>query len=270
MRKFMVCALMLVFIAFVPKAFSESSGNCLEPLGKTTEVLGVAGSFEYNYVANRYNKLDNNSSRFKDLEIENTNEVYGKFSVALFDNFNVYANIGGALYDVKYTDRVDNVDMIIKLEPGLYTGTGINCLFPVFGNLSVGGNIYGGFLLNNVKDISRRGRDCTSASGQLYTLNGVNSLYASYRFDIEYIKTAIIPYVGGYHAWIITGTSEKLDYIDAAPNVDVKKHIQAAYDILGFGLLVGLDVEVTKYAVFNLEGRFIGENAFTCGASIKF
>ena len=47
-------------------------------------------------------------------------------------------------------------------------------------------------------------------------------------------------------------------------------NMASAFDILSFGMLLGLDVNVAKYVTFNVEGRFIGETAITTGATVKF
>jgi hypothetical protein len=159
-------------------------------------------------------------------------------------------------------------------KEGLYTGVGLNTLFPVMDvgalTLGIGGDIQGNFFYNDVKGIVRANQTATDVGGSFYGIDGENSVYLTFKYDIEKFKSAIIPYVGGYHSWIAVGTATGLSYSTPRTGSVEKEDYQLAYDFLGFGVLVGMDLGITKWATFNVEGRFLGETALTTGATIKF
>lgn len=255
-------------------AFAGGSGNCVEPLKTTTEHLGVGGAFEYNYVHERMNDLDNKWGP-KSMKVEHVNQVYGKVTMGLFDNYNIYAKIGGCDYDLKFVDRAQDADMTIDLKNGLYTGAGINALFPLeastgMKNLSIGYDIQGNFFLNDVDGITRSGQAATAIDGSFYGIDGEESIYLTYKFDVDSMKTSIVPYFGGYHSWMVVGTATPLTYETGLTGYVDKEHFQGAFDLLSFGLLLGVDIDIAKYVNLNVEGRFIGETAITTGATIKF
>jgi hypothetical protein len=271
MRKVIILLLVSFFIGV--NAFAGGSGNCIQPLRTTTEFIGVGGAFEYNYMHERMNDLDNKYGP-KSMSVKRFHQIYGKVTVGLFDNFNIYGKIGGCNYDLKFIARPQDAEMEIDLKNGLYTGAGINALFPMpfvdMKNLFIGGDIQGNFFINDVKGITRSGETATSTGGSFYGLDGENSLYVAYKFDIDKIKTSIVPYIGGYYSWMMVGTLDALSYDTPKAGYVDKKHFQAAYDLLGFGLLLGVDIDIAKYISLNVEGRFFGETAFTTGATIKF
>ena len=266
-------AILLVLCLTCVNAFAGGAGNCVQPLRKTTEDIGVGGAFEYNYVDDRMNELENKWGP-RSMKVKHLNQVYGKVVIGLFDNFNIYGKIGGSNYDLEFVDTPQDATMAIDLDNGLYTGAGINALFKIteFEKLSfgIGADVQGNFFYNDVQGITRSGQTATGVSGSFYGIDGQNSIYLTCRYDIESLKTSIVPYVGGYHSWIVVGTAKKLTYETARTGYVDKEHFQAAYDPLSFGLLLGVDVDVAKYVNLNVEGRLIGETAITTGATIKF
>lgn len=273
MRKVFALILAVSLIALCSDAFAGGAGNCVEPIRTTTKHLGVGGAFEYNYVDERMNKLDNKDGA-KDMKIEHVNQVYGKGIIGIGDYVNVYGKIGGSNYDLEFVDGAQGVAMVIDLKDGIYTGAGINMLFPITEikeiSIGIGADIQGNFFLNDVNGITRDGRTATSASGSFYGVDGQNSVYLTFNYTIDRIKTSIIPYVGGYQSWAFVGTAKKLTYETPRAGYVDKEHFQAAYDFLSFGPLLGIDVDIAEYVNLNVEGRFVGETAITTGATIKF
>lgn len=271
-RKILCLVVALSFLGCT-YAFAGGAGNCTQPLRKTTKYLGAGAAFEYNYVGERMNDLDNKSGP-KSMTVEHISQVYGKVSVGLFDYFNIYGKIGGSNYDLKFVDRPMDATMEIKLHDGLYTGGGINALLPITEmknlTLGIGADIQGNFYYNSVKEIIRGGQNATGIGGSFYGIDGQNSLYLTCKYDIEKLQASIIPYVGGYHSWIVVGTLTPLTYETRASGYVDKKHFNPAFDVLSFGLLVGVDLDIAKFINLNVEGRFIGETALTTGATIKF
>ncbi len=73
--------------------------------------------------------------------------------------------------------------------------------------------------------------------------------------------------------WLFKKAAKDISYTPGRGVVGVSvenKTIPPAYDFLGFGVLVGIDIEITKYVNLNVEGRFVGETALTTGATVKF
>ncbi|MCK4463179.1 MAG: hypothetical protein KAU58_02590 [Candidatus Omnitrophica bacterium] len=262
---------LLISLLMCTSAFAGGSGNCVQPLKTTTDDLGVGGAFEYNYVHKRMNDL-NNKKGPKSMKIEHLNQVYGKVIFGAYDDFNIYGKIGGCNYDLEFVDRAQDAKMEIDLKSGIYTGAGINGLFPLMDtdNLSIGFDVQGNFFYNDVKGITRSGQSGTAIDGAFYGIDGQESVYLTYKFDIDEIETLIVPYMGVYHSWIIVGTAEALTYETPKTGYVDKEHFQAAFDVASFGLLLGVDVDIAKYVNLNVEGRFIGETAITTGATIKF
>jgi len=279
MQKRSIASFIAMFSIFLcAEAFAGGAGDCVQPLRTTTKFLGVGGAFEYNYVNSRYNHL-NNPQGPKDMSVKDVSQVYGKFSIGLFDYLNFYLKAGAENYNVEYTNRVDGLHYKLKLRDGIYAGMGLNGLFPVWKlealplTFGAGFDVQGNFSHNDIKSMERNREDVNLNKGTFYAVDGQNSLYLTCKFDVEKWHTAIVPYVGGYHSWIVAGSAENISYKPGAsvPNVFVEnKSIPPAYDVLSFGVLVGVDVDIAKYVNLNIEGRFVGETALTTGATIKF
>lgn len=273
--KIRVLCILLISLLFCTNAYSGGSGNCVQPLRKTSEYIGVGGAFEYNYVHERMNDLENKWGP-KSMKVEHLNQVYGKVTIGLFDNFNIYGKIGGCNYDLEFVDKAQDAKMVIDLEDGLYTGAGINALFPLsdffdIDNLSIGFDMQGNFFYNDVKSLTRSDQgSSTAVSGAFYGIDGQTSIYLTYNFDIDTIKTSIVPYLGGYHSWMVVGTIKPLSYTTGRTGWVEKEHFQGAYDLMSFGILLGMDIDIIKYVNLNIEGRFGGETALTTGVTVKF
>jgi hypothetical protein len=273
-----VIVLALSFIS--TGVFAGGSGDCILPIGSTTEHLGIGAGFEYNYVSDRNNHLDNNHGA-DNMEIRDVSQVYGKFLVGLGDNYNLYGKIGTSDYSIKFIDRAQDAKMEVDLYRGLYYGIGLNGLYPVmemsdvpFGSLTfgVGGDIQTNMSINEVKGLNRSGHGSQgeSVDGSFYAIDGENSLYVTCAYDIEQLETSIVPYIGMYHSWMIAGTLEGLDYDTELSGYVNNEDFQAAMDFATFGLVFGTDFDIAKYVSVNLEGRFLGETAFTTGVVLKF
>lgn len=273
MRRIVVLALIFIFLAS-SSAFAGGAGNCVKPIRTTTKFLGVGAAFEYNYMNKRMNELDNVDG-IRKAKVKQVNQLYGKGTIGIGDYINLYGKAGGANYDLEFKQKTTDWLMSIKLQDGIYTGGGFNVLVPVWEwdclSFGIGLDVQGNGSLNDVKTITVDGLDATSVGGKMYELDGQNSLYLTCEYDIEQFKTRIIPYVGGYHSWMVVGTAEKLTYYVEREDIKyIKKHYPAAYDVLSFGVLVGVDVDIADYVNLNVEGRFVGETALTTGATIKF
>lgn len=255
-------------------AFAGGAGNCIRPVKKTSPHWGgLAGAFEYNYVDDRMNDLKNERGP-RDMKVEKISQVYGKGIIGLGDYVNLYGKVGSADYDLEFTDQAQGAKMVIDLEDGIYTGAGVNAHFPMAKMKScefgVGFDIQANLSLNDVKGITRADQSGTNPDGRFYAVDGQNSLYFTCKYDIEMIKSSILPYIGAYHSWMVVGTAEGLTYTTTGAGYIDKEHYQAAFDFRSFGILVGIDVDVAKYINLNVEGRFIGEMAITTGATVKF
>ena len=270
-----VLGIILISFMVCMSAFAGGVGNCIQPL-KSTNDVGFGGGFEYNYVANRLNDLDNRDSSASDMRVENAHQIYGKILFGFFEDFNLYAKIGGTDYSLKFNEREGQNEIVVDLETGIYTGGGVNILYqitevgemdnPVF----VGFDFQVNYSHNNVAGLSRGGQDANSVSGSFYKIDGMNSVYFAMKYELEDISTSFVPYVGAYHSWIVLGSMESLTYQTPTGGYLDNRDYQANYDLTGFGVLLGIDVEVAKYININVEGRLIGENAVTAGAVIKF
>lgn len=273
MYRLLVAILLVSLVLFVGiPAYAGGAGNCVQPVKTTTKFIGVGGAFEYNYVNQRMNKLENKRGP-RDMKIENMNQVYGKAIVGLGDYVNLYGKAGGCNYDLKFKAQTQNATMEIDLDDGIYTGVGINALFPITKirdiSLGVGLDVQANYFQNDVKGIIVSGMTATKVNGSFYGVDGQNSLYLTGRYDIEKWQTSLVPYVGGYHSWIAVGTMKGLT-ADVRGNYVGRKDYQAAFDVLSFGVLFGIDIDIAKYVNLNVEGRFVGETALTTGATIKF
>lgn len=273
-KKLIVILLCIAVVGMTTPAFAGGAGNCVKPLRTTTKYLGVGAAFEYNYVYSRMNYL-NNKHGPRSMEIKELSQVYGKGEIGIWDYFNIYGKIGGANYKLKFVDQAMDAVMDIKLKDGLYTGAGINALIPVWDcepfSFGIGADIQGNFSLNEVKSLTRSGESTMGgASGEFYALDGQNSLYLTCTYNIESLQTAIVPYLGGYHSWMLVGTTKSLVYQTPKAGFVQEKHYQAAFDLLSFGVVFGVDVDIAKYLNLNIEGRLVGETALTAGATLKF
>jgi len=269
--------LVAVFLLTASYAFAGGSGDCILPLKQTTKFLKTGGAYEYNYIEKRENKLQNDMSTMKDMEIRDQWQSYGKIMVGVLESTNLYAKVGVTNYKMKNLDR-NNRDAVIEteLDDGIYTGLGTNSYFkladvkPV--TFGLGFDLQGNFSHNSIKDILADGVRMVGVDGTMFAADGEESLYFTCKYTADMFKTSIIPYVGGYHSWLVVGSAEPAS-ARFQPETGYwlqNKAIRPGYDVLSFGVLVGCDLDIASYININIEGRFVGETALTTGATIKF
>jgi hypothetical protein len=253
--------------------FAGGAGDCVTPIKTTTKYVGVGAAFEYNYVDERMEDLENKWGP-RAMKLTDTNQIYGKLIIGVCDYVNLYGKIGGGNYKLSFVDTPQDATMVIKLKDGLYTGCGFNGLYPVMKvgqvDLGIGGDMQANYSLNDVKSITRSSEVGQNPSGSFYRIDGQTSLYLTGKYEIEKWQTAIIGYIGGYQSWAVCGTQKGLYYTTPSAGYIDKENYQAGYDFTSFGVMVGLDLDVAKYVNLNIEGRFIGETALTTGATVKF
>jgi len=274
LRKLIILGLICLFLQGA-SAFAGGAGDCITPIKTTTEYVGLGAAFEYNGVSGRMMDLMNNKSGSKDMRVDHLNQYYGKVILGVFDNFNLYTKVGGCNYTLRFKEEVGEREVIMKMKNGIYGGGGINALFPLVtvGKLpiSIGGDVQGSLYFNDVNSIDRGGVSATDVQGSFFGLDGQNSLYVSCKYDIENLKTSIIPYIGAYQSWIVIGGNKSVSYATAdGGGAVVTGKYSPAFDVLSFGLLLGVDVDIAKYFSINVAGRFVGETAITTGATVKF
>ena len=279
-KVFSVALLTLCFIC--TSAFAGGSGNCIQPLKTTTDNFGTGASFGYNYVGHRLMALYNYDRDETDLRVKDVSQAYGQIPIGLDDNHNLLLKIGVCDYKLYLKDRDKSQDTVrIDLDSGVYAGVGMNSLFPLWDfsmpavgpvNIGWGYEIQGNAYLNDLDVVDMNMGVATDVDGSLLGFDGQESLYLTARYDVDAIETSIIPYIGIYHSWIVVSELDDITYTrsdNKTGNPDGLE-IEGAFDALSFGLLLGADLEITKYANLNVEGRFIGETAVTTGATIKF
>ena len=283
MVKRVLCFGLLMLFLACTNVFAGGSGNPVETVENQSPILDVgAVAFEYNLVPERMNELNDSLVGPESVEIEDLSQVYGKIiwgrsaDQILWmpgGDYNLYAKVGACSYDVDFDD--EGTPVRVDLEVGPYFGIGANALFPLKQlddllptcAINWGADIQANFFFNDVDDVTRASTTTTS-EGFFYGVDGETSAYLTCKYDIEKIETSLIPYLGVYHSWIVIGATEELEY--QVGKTVYKSNMASAFDILSFGMLLGLDVNVAKYVTFNVEGRFIGETAITTGATVKF
>lgn len=269
-KKLMVLCVLVLFLACA-NAFAGGSGNCILPIKTTTEHIGTGAAFGFNGVSSRLMDLYNYNKDEDDLKVEDLAQVYGAIPFGLSETRNIVWKIGAADYRLKFDNDGTNETITVDVDSGIYTGIGINNLFPLecAGEhpLSWGYDLQINGYINEVGSVTRNG-NIADETGTLYGIDGQESLYLAYNYELEKIRTTFVPYLGVYHSWIVIGSFDDVTYTRNA--AQVSHDIQGAFDALSFGLLLGLDVEIAKYVNLNVEGRFIGETAITTGATIKF
>lgn len=269
MVKKVLCFGMVALFLVCTSAFAGGSGNCVLPIKTTTDDRGIGAAFEYNYISKRLMDL-NDTWGPKDSKIQDVSQVYGKILYGLSDSQNLYVNIGAAHYDLEFEDEEKTAS--VKMLNGPYAGVGLNGLFPMMEvwelDIGVGYDVQANSFFNGVKEAERAGKTSTDEDGWCYAVDGQESIYLTFKYDNDYLKTLIVPYVGAYHSWIVVGTLDNISY--KTSDGEFGENITALFDVLSFGVVLGVDVDVAKFISFNVEGRFIGETAVTTGATIKF
>jgi len=270
MRRIIVLAMVALFLLSTT-AFGGGSGSPVLPLKESTDGRGLGVGFGYNYVGSRLLDLNNFNRTEDDLEVTSLSQVYGEYAVQSSENRNIFVRVGAASYDLKFD--YENTDDRIKMEldPGIYAGLKMNNLYPWkdVGNfaLGIGYDVQINGSINEVDNVVRSGT-VSDIDGTLYSFDGQNSVYMTAKYDVESLQTSLIPYLGVYHSWFVVGVLDDPTYM--LNKATVTHEISGAFDALGFGLVLGLDVDISKYCNLNVEGRFVGEAAITTGATIKF
>ncbi len=273
LRRIAILGILILFSMSI-SAYAGGSGNCIQPLKNTTDHVGMGVGFGCNYVGSRMNKLYHYED-VTDVKVNNITQVYATIPVGINEYCNIIGKIGGAWYEFTYKDKESDKFIRPDLEGGIYAGVGFNGLYPLKEwkgfSFGIGGDIQTNCYINSVKSINKDNPagTITDEGGTMYAVDGQESIYLTARYDFEQpVKVSLIPYVGVYHNWIVLGTLSDIEYNEG--KAEKGNSFQGAFDALSFGMLVGIDVEVTKYICLNIEGRFIGENAITTGATIKF
>ena len=280
MRKVLGIALLALCFVFT-NAFAGGTGNCIQPLKTTTENIGMGAAFGYNYVPQRLNDLYNFDEDVADVKVLENRQVYGQVSIGLNDNRNLFIKAGACDYELRFKDVDTNDDMIIvDVDSGFYAGVGMNTLHtlaevsPIGVPLKLGWGyeVQANGYINDVGEVKTDATTFADGDGTLYGFDGQESLYLTCRYDIESVETSIVPYIGIYHSWLLMGAIDALEYTRVGNKTGETNgvNLPGAFDALAFGLLLGVDLEITKYANLNVEGRFIGETAITTGATVKF
>ena len=280
MLKRVLCLGLLILFVACTNVFAGGSGNPVEVVETKSNLFDIgAVAFEYNLVTERINKLNDSFVDADNIKIKDLSQVYGKITWGRTadeilwmpaTDYNLYAKVGASSYELTFDDD-DDVVIKVDLENGVYAGIGANALFPLKKlddlcdkcTINWGADIQINGFLNGVDDVTRAGAT-VSSDGYFYGLDGETSVYLTCKYDIEKIQTSLIPYLGVYHSWIVIGTIEGLD------SAVSEEQIGGAFDVLSFGMLLGLDLNIAEYVTLNVEGRFIGETAVTTGATVKF
>jgi len=279
MSKKVLCLTIIVLLLLCVKTFAGGVGNCLTPVKTTSKHSGAGVGFEYNGVSSRLMKMYSYTSGIENMKVRHLNQYYGKITMGLSDNYDIFAKIGGCSYNLKFDEKDGGGrGVIINLKNGLYVGAGFNALFPLVDldkfPLSFGYNIQGNGFLNDVDNITRGGVSAIDAKGGFYGFDGQNSLYLSGKYDVDILKTSIIPYIGAYQSWIVVSGFNPVAYSTVPRGTLLAGAVEGTYspafDVLAFGLLLGVDIDIAKYVNINIAGRFIGETAITTGATVKF
>lgn len=274
MRKILVLTL-LVACFVCTSVFAGGSGNPIQPIKTTTDRHGIGAAFGYNFVGSRMMELYSFDGQ-DNFKVNDISQVYGIISLGANEQSNIAMKVGACNYDFKFDDENNSETVDVEMEDGIYVGLGMNFFFPRedwnWGPVSMGWgfSVQGNAYLNDVKSVKHDGVSGTNEDGTVYGADGENSIYMTCKYDVDKIKTSIVPYLGIYHSWIALSTLDPVKY-DVSNKKTTQEHdFLGAFDALTFGLKLGLDVEITKYVVFNIEGRMIGETAITTGATIKF
>ncbi len=272
-KRMIFVGVVLLVAAFIStSAYAGGSGNCIEPLKQTTDKWGLGIAFEHNYADSRLLELMSTDSEIGGMTVTNFNQVLGKVILGKSDECNVYAKIGGASFDLEFTDKSDDSSITLGTDTGLYGGVGINVLKPYKEckdfTLNWGYDLQINGFFNSIDELNRRALGTSGATGDLWGAEGKNSVYMTAKYDIDGLKTSLIPYLGVYHSWILMSTYDDLKYTFAG--VVYEDEIEPNFDLLAFGPFVGIDVEIAKHLLFNIEGRLVGETSITSGATLKF
>jgi len=275
MLRRVLCLCVIALLLLSTNAFAGGVGNVLSPVKTTTDRPGGGVGFEYNGVSSRLMNMYNTKSGTEDMKVDHLNQYYGKITLGFSENYNVYGKIGGCGYDLKFKEKVGDRKVVMNLRPGVYAGIGFNTSYPLVEvydlPINFGYGMQGNVFFNSVDKITRGSVEATNVKGSFYGLDGQNSLYISCKYDIDKIKTSIVPYIGAYYSWIAVGSIDNVEFdTPATGGPIVSGAYPAALDVLSFGLLLGADIDIMKHVVLNVAGRFIGETAITTGATVKF
>lgn len=279
MVKRVLCLGLLILFMACTNVFAGGSGNCIEPIKDDVHRWNIGTAFEYNFVPERMNDLNDSLVGPDNVEVEDLSQVYGKIiwgrsaDEILWmpgGDYNLYAKIGVCDYKLEFDD--EDTPVRVGVDPGIYLGGGANTLFPLMEidencSMSWGADIQMNCFFNDVDELMR-GSETVTSEGYFYGVDGQTAVYVTCKYDIDEIKTSLIPYLGVYHSWIVVGATEELKYDFGGTKH--KNKMGAAFDVLSLGMLLGLDLNMSEYVTLNVEGRLIGETAITTGATIKF
>ena len=264
MRKTILWA--LVFVFCLPILVYGASIGGAKTLGQGKFALGV----DMDCIFNRDIKFKSASPALEegftlgDNELRNTYRIMGRIDYGAVDNIDIYAKLGGSDFESRGKGYLDGLEVGKEEDDGnaaFAWGVGIKGTYPFENNWLVGLDAEVVFHKNDydaafTPDPTNNPNDSADTwTGDITITEWQVAPYVAYKME------NFTPYVGCKYSDMLL----KYDWTDAWDSNTYKYEADK-----NFGVFVGLDCEIEKNFVLNIEGRFIDETAMSVAARYKF
>ncbi|PIQ89495.1 MAG: hypothetical protein COV72_02780 [Candidatus Omnitrophica bacterium CG11_big_fil_rev_8_21_14_0_20_42_13] len=272
-RFFLLFLSMLVFVSY---SYAAGVGNPIKPLGNMK--FAVAGEANFNYGRDMdANGESTSGNSVNSLELAEISQGYVKLILGLSDFANIFAKVG--------TAKINGLDIKFFSGEGITIESGGDFLYGFGGSLFyrlsreemyfmdkylnwysdfdffAGLNLDASFFNPDADEMTVAGESAANVSGELKTREFQVSIFSGIEFHVDE-NLSIVPYVNAF--W--NGLS--LDTDGVRYDFDILNFDTNAQDEFGAG--VGLEVNLSENISFNIEGRFLGGNSVSFGATGKF
>jgi outer membrane protein W len=261
MEKCKVVGLFLVvcFFVFSNSAMAGQVGTSI-PIAEK-QGIGLSVGAEGNFVLDR--DLEKTGA-LTSGKIEESNQVSANVNFQPTKFFNGYLKLGTGNLEEKFNWDVSR-SQTIKFDYGLLSAGGANLMYDFGNNFGAGWDNQITWWHAEVDSVSGDHSPTVTSKGSVNNYDYQSTLYVKYTINTG-DDNLLTPYVGACYSYFKSK-------IDKEIKIQDDTYIYTYGDIENddkIGVVVGLNGNLGKSILLNLEGRFISETAVTINASYKF
>lgn len=254
-------AIFLIFMALVvTPLYAASITDSVKPLGH----LKYAVTVEDNYV---YEKVMKKAESLK-LEMKKMNQLYGKVSLGLTPNFNVYTKLGASNNGTIEHDSISANQLLkIKTKTGFLWAFGVTGIKEISDGWKIGGDVQYDSWQTDVEKVTVGGNAATNVSGKIQNRELQITPFITKQFTMQSMNWSFSPYLGMPIDFFWSQTDKHIAFRYNSTN-QTDSWAKKGKDYIG--IVAGSDLTVSESLALNVEGRFIDETAVTAGATYRF
>jgi hypothetical protein len=271
-EKEMISRLLIILVSAiftsVPSfAYASGIGDNIKPLGNLKVSVTVVDNIIFD--------KDYEGIATIEANVDKMNEAYTKISLGLGDYFNIYTSLGAVTVAELTKELAGIYKHEYKTKSGFLWGGGINAVFPIEEICFIGVDTHYIGWKADVDEVIDGGEKATNVAGKYEHYEIQGTVYLGKRFDIrgkfDYrggsATVSLMPYIGGMYNYSKIDSDSDITWETTTTSVSTRGEIKNDDK---FGAVIGISMTVAESFLFNIEGRFIAENALTVSGSFRF